>query len=285
MNYNKNEIFETLSKIALMILLFIALMIITLGIELDFSKLLTLSYWATVATQLAFVMIVFNLVTTSHSRTKARNENGRFYLAYATNMLRIKEIEENNRYDDLSEAVKMENEENYKRKCNEKIHSITSRFGYDEIMKNIDNLDNLFLSCKINGKQAKRLKKIVDKVIAGSYCYTQIKDIMFLRDKELVPHDKSMIAFNVAGDKIKGNTKRIITFLVPTIILNIIAYHYSSIDFWTWFLTNSTLCISAVVSGLYEAQREIRLRTAMYEERNAFLKRRLNINTVYKTEN
>ncbi len=281
---NKNEIFETLSKIALTVFLFIAMMLITLGIELDFSKLLTFSYWITVATQLAFVMIVYNLVCTTHGRTKARNIKSRFYIAYATNVLRVKEIENNNLYLPLSEAVEEENEEIYKRKCNEKIHAITSRFGYEEIVKNIDNLDELFETCKISNRQAKRLKKVAYKAVSGGYRCVRIKDKMFLKDKELIPHDKSMIALNVANDKLKGNAMRMIMFLVPTIILNVIAYHYTSVDFWTWFVTNLTLCISAVVSGFYEAQREIRSRTAMYEERNAFLKRYLNLDMVYENE-
>lgn len=281
---NKTEIFETLSKIALTAFMFVVIMLISLGIELDFSKLYKVSFWITVGTQLAFVMIVFNMVATSHSRTKSKNKNSRFYSAYATNMLRIKDIEDNKRYDDLTEAVNKENEELYKQKCNDKIHAITSRLGYNEIVENIDNMNHLCEKYRITGRSAKRLKKVACKVISGSYHFPRIKDKMFLKDKELSSSNKSMIAFNVAGDKFKGNTWRTITFLSITILINVIGYKYNSVDFWTWVITNLTLVISAIVSGFYEGHREIQLRTAMYEERNAFLQKHLDLNIKYETE-
>ena len=67
---------------------------ITLGIDLDFKRLLMLEYWAQVITQLIITMIIFNMVSNSHYRTKARNEKGRFFIAYATNRIRVKEIED-----------------------------------------------------------------------------------------------------------------------------------------------------------------------------------------------
>ena len=281
---NKHEIFETLSKIALIVFLFILIMLISLGIELDFRKLYQLSFWITVGTQLAYVMIVFNMVASAHIRTKSRNKDGRFFIAYATNRLRIKEIEDNKRYDDLSEAVNKENEELYKQKCNDKIHAITSRFGYNEIVENINDLDNLCEKYRITGRNAKRLKKVACKVISGSYHFTRIKDKMFLKDKELCTNNKSMIAFNVAQDKLKGNSARIITFLIITILFNVMGYTYNSVDFWSWLMTNLIILISAIVTGFYEGYREISLRTAMYEERNSFLKKYLNLDVVYENE-
>lgn len=282
---NRNEIFETLTKIGFAIILLIVIMIITLGIDLDFNRLLILDYWAQVISQLIITMIIFNMVTTSHFRTKTRNEKGRFFIAYATNRLRIKEIENNQLYDKLSEAVTKENQELYIKKCNDLIHKVSLRVNYNEIIDNINNLANLFERYKIyKRRDKKKLNKIAYKVYSGKVKIKKVKEVMFLRDKELYNSQESLITLNVAKDKIKGNINKIITFLSVSMFFQMLTTNYQMVDFWTWFITNMTLFISAISSGFYEAQREIRLRTAMYEERNMFLKRYLNLDQTYIPE-
>ncbi len=285
MNFNKNEILETLAKIGFMVLLLVVVMLITLGIDLDFKRLLSLEYWVQVFMQLIITMIVFNMVATSHLRTKSLNKNGRFFISYATNRLRIEEIEKNSLYDKLTEVVELENQEIYIKKCNDMLHKISFRLNYNEVIDNINDIDSLTEKYKINkNHRKKQLIKVANKIFSGKVRIVKIKDDMFLRDRELNTTEKSLIGLNTAKDKFKGNIYKMSTFLIVSMLLQIITYTYVQVDFWTWFITNLTLFVSAIVSGFYEANREIRLKTAMYEERNAFLKRRLSINVVYKGE-
>jgi hypothetical protein len=284
MEFKKNEILETLIKLAFIALLFVVVMLVSLGVELDFTRLADVDYWVQVSLKLVFTMIVFNMVCTSHVRTKSRNENSRFFLAYATNNMKIKEIQNNDLYDALTDAVKLENEDLYIKKCTSKLRNVSMRLTYEEVLENIDNLPELANKYKIVGKHYKKLEKVAYKVVSGKYHIKEVKDTMFLRDNELNYKDDSLITFSVVKDKVGGNISKVIIFMVVSMFLQILIYQFYMPDFWTWFITNLTLFIGAVVSGFFEANREIRLKTAMYEERNAFLKRRLNINVVYKGE-
>lgn len=285
MGFNKNEVFETLTKIGFAVILLIVVMVITLGIDLDFKRLLSLDYWAQVIVQLIITMIVFNMVATSHLRTKSLNKNGRFFISYATNKLRIEEIENNDLYDKLSEAVEIENKDLYIKKCNDLIHKVSFRLNYNEVIENINNIDCLVEKYKITKKRRiKSLKKVAYKIYSGKVRIKKIKDYMFLRDKELNTTEESMISLNTSKDKLKGNIYKMTTFLIVSMFLQMLTTSFKMVNFWTWLITNLTLFISAIASGFYEANREIRLKTAMYEERNAFLKRKLNINVVYKGE-
>lgn len=273
---HKNEIFETLSKIVYACLLLIVMIIITLGIELDFKKLLDWHYWVQVGTQLMVVMTVFNMVTTFHVKTKSTNENGRFYKAWYANKAHIEKIENNNLYDALTKAVEDENESIYIKECNNLLHSISYRLNYNQIIENIDDLSVLVEKYKIKKRRYKRrLNRIALKIYSGKVKSKKLKDDIFLRDKELNFKDDSLIALNTAKDKVKGNMIKMSTFLILSMFIQMLSTNFQTVNFWSWLITNLTLFISAVSSGFYEANREVRLRTAMYEERNAFLKRRL----------
>ena len=271
--FKKNEILETLSKIALIMLFFVLLMFLSLGIDLDFSRLLEPKYWASIGAQLFFVMVTFNTVATSHSRTRARNIKGRFYIAYQTNRLRVREIEDNRLYDALSEAVENANKELYKQKCLSKIHKVSTKIGYQDIIDNYDSFDEYLEKCKIKGRSAKKLKVIAEKVVAGKYHYRKIKDNMFLCDKELNKTEENLITFSVVKNKFFGNSIKVVAYLFFSTLTQILVYRFVMVNFWSWFISNITLFVGAIVSGFQEANREIRLLTAMYEERNSFLKR------------
>lgn len=281
---------ETLLQIVFIVFAFILIMLISLGISWDFTQIKTLEFWVKVGSQTALVTTVFNFVYALDKRNKTHDGQSRFYKAYATNRIKIKIIHQKKLYDDLDNAVEQENLNILIEKCNNKLHKICTRINYEEIIG--DNpIEEIIKEKRISTKRkflifrsdAKRIEILIKKIRGGSIRVKKIKADIFLQDKELGCYEKAKsYDYNEISEAISRNTSKIISYLIMTIVLASIVFGSYSINFWSVFVTNITLCLSSMVSAFLSSSKTVKHKTSVYEHRNDFLLRYLDIKDEYE---
>jgi len=128
------NIFETLTQLLFILMGFIVIVLLYLGITLDFTQIKTIAFWVKVSVQLVFTMIVFNTVYTMDRTKRMHNSESRFFKAYATNRMKVKYLEKEKLYDELEKAVKQENADRLEKKCNRKLHRLCTRINYSDVI-------------------------------------------------------------------------------------------------------------------------------------------------------
>ena len=203
-------------------------------------------------------------------------------MVIATNRLRIKEIERLKLYKELDDAVKSENQEILKERCNVMLHRLTTRIDYDIVMEDVE-IKELLKENNVLPKKKKRLTKLIKRIRAGAIKIKHpIKSDYFLNDKELANLNPAEYNYSEVALVIRRNISKIITFLACSIIIATISFSFTTVDFWTTFVTNFTLLLGAMTSGFTRAYKDVQLKTAIYEKRNRFLIRRLEIGVEYE---
>ena len=101
----------------------------------------------------------------------------------------------------------------------------------------------------------------------------QDKEVLFSRDDV---YDYSNLSYEIKRNSIKSTT-----FLICSIITATISFSFVAPNFWTALLTNFTLFLGATVSGFVDSSKSIKLKTALYEKRNQFLHKYLDLSVEY----
>ena len=275
----KNYI-ESATQILFVILATILIVLITLGINQDFSAIHTTEFWITAFSQLCFTMIIFNIARNISKKNHTHDKLSRFFKAYATNVLRIKEIEKRKLYDELDKAVALKNKEMLIKKCNIKLHRLCTRVNYEDVISEepITYIINTFKVCK---KRQKKFTKLVTKIRAGKIRIRKLVADIFLQDKELIFDTPETYDYSNIVNEVWLNAKKAVTFLICSIISATITFAFNSPNFWTTLVTNFTLFLGATMSGFKIATREIKRKTALYERRNIFLHKYLDLTVEY----
>jgi hypothetical protein len=291
----KKNILETTTQFLFITFMFVVVIIVSLGLTLDFERIKTVSFWIETALQFIMSMTVFNTIYGLSKRNKIHDTSGRFYKAYATNRLRIKHLEENKMYKQLDEACEKENKERLIKKCNDKLYRICSRICYDDVIGEtpIEELitfykvaenKHLFFSKYRNNFQKHKFEKLVKKIRNGNIRIKPVKSVSFLQDRENYSKHYDNYDLNVYVENLERNTKKAFTFLLSSFVIAIIGFSFYSPNFLKTLLTNITLILSACVSGFRHANETVRFHTALYEHRNSFLHKHLDIKIEYKEE-
>lgn len=279
----KKHLLETTTKIVFIIIFTIVVVLISLGIEQDFSKLQTSTFWIKVGAQLLMTMVIFNVVYSIDTNNRMHDKTSRFFSAYATNRLRIKEIESNKLYDALDKAVGDKNKELLVKKCNKLLHKVCTRVSYEDVITE-EHIEYIINKFRVNKKREKKFIKLVKKIREGRIKVNQIKSEIFLQDKEMLFEQCDIYDFSNAIYELKRNTKKMLTFLICSIITSTITFSFASPNFLSALLTNFTLFLGATVSGFTSSSKSVKLKTALYEKRNQFLHKYLDLTIEYKDE-
>lgn len=278
------NITETLSQIFFLTLFAILVILVSLGIEQDFSVVGTVEFWTEVSIRLTITIILFNIIYYMDVRNRLHDTSSRFYKAYVTNRLRVKEIEKQKLYKQLDDAVKEENEELLQDKCNILLHRICTRINYDIAYSETD-IEEIIKEYKVQPKRQKKLTDLILCIRAGEIKIKQpVKADFFLNDKELAVIKPSSYDYSEVALSIRRNASKIITFTLCSVFIATLSFSLASVDFWTTFVTNFTLFLGAIVSGFSSAYKDVKLKTAIYEKRNRFLLRRLKLEVEYVEE-
>lgn len=273
----KNNVIETLSQFIFMILLFIVVILVNMGITHDWSVVRNEEFWIKIFFQLLVVMLIFNIIYKMSLRNRKHDVTGRFFKAYATNRLRRDLIAKENLHDKLEKAVENKNQELLESKCNNKLHKICTRIYYKDVMNDLP-IEELSTQFKINVKKLKSFEKLVVKIRQGRISIKKINPDVFKQDKELVFESTEVYDFNKTTYAIKENAKKMVTYVIITVLMATVSFSFVSVSFWTAFVTNITLFISGAVSGFACANNDVSIRTSVYENRNAFLDQYLGLN-------
>ena len=280
----KKHIFETTTKILFMFLFGIVVILISLGIKQDFSRLKTTIFWTEMLCQLGSTMVIFNLVYSIDLNNRMHDKSSRFFSAYATNIMRIKEIESNKLYDALDDAVALKNKEILIRRCNSLLHRLCTRVCYEDVITN-EPIEYVINKYRVAKKREKKFTNLVKKIREGRIKITPIRSEIFLQDKEVLFKKLDVYDFNDFVYELKRNTEKIITFSICSIITATLTFSFVSPNFWSALLTNFTLFLGAMVSGFMSSTKSIKRKTALYEKRNQFLHKYLDLSVEYKEEN
>lgn len=277
----KNNVVETLSQFIFMILLFIVVILVNMGITHDWSVIRNEEFWIKIFFQLLVVMLIFNIIYKMSLRNRKHDTTGRFFKAYATNRLRRDLIAKDNLHDKLEEAVEKKNQELLENKCDSKLHKICTRIYYKDVISD-STIEELSTQFKINEKKIKAFEKLVLKIRQGRISIKKINPDVFKQDKELVFESTEVYDFNKVTYTLKQNAIKMATYVIITILMATVSFSFVSVGFWTAFVTNITLFISGAVSGFACANKDVSLRTAVYENRNAFLEQYLDLAIEYE---
>ena len=285
MNNGVKNTLETLSQILFLTFFAILVILVSLGIRQDFSAIKTAEFWTEVLVRLTITIVLFNVIYHIDMRNKTHDTDSRFYRAYATNRLRVKVIEDEDRYKDLDEAVESERQDLLEQKCDVLLHRYCTRLSYSKII-NDKSIEELFDEFKVTQKKKKRVKlyKLIEEIRAGEITIKPINPQLFLRDKELVHIPDTSYDYSEFLLGVYRNAEKILWFIVCSVFIATITFSLTTVDFWTTFVSNFTLFLSAVVSAFMSASKDLKRKTAIYEKRNLFIKRRLNISVEYIKE-
>lgn len=280
------SVLQTIVQFSFCIVMFIFTFLVTLGIRADFSILETTEYWIQVAISTVLMIFVYNMIYIMDQRNRSANKNSRFYIAFQTVKLRTNFISANRLYEKLEEAVKTENSDRYKNACNVKLQKYTARFSYDDIIDLKEEEFKPFLEkYLIRGKSLKRLSKLFNKIQEGKIKIRVLRAESLMQDKELgKSNNPEILDYSDKQYETKRNIFKITSFIGTSIIMSVISFVFTYMNFWQALLTNTVLFFGSAISGFYSSIAKTNFKTSIYENRNAFFERRLGITDKFLDE-
>ena len=255
----KKHVFETTTKIVFLILFVVVVILISLGIQQDFAKLKTTEFWVEILVKYAVTIVIFNVVYSIDIDNRKHDKLSRFFKAYATNIMRIKEIEDKKLYDQLDKAVADKNKEILVKKCNSLLHCLCTRVNYDDVITG-EQIEYIINKYRVAKKRQKKFTKLVMKIREGRIKIKPIKAEIFLQDKEVLFSRGDVYDYSNLSYEIKRNSIKSTTFLICSIITATISFSFVAPNFWTALLTNFTLFLGATVSGFVDSSKSIKLK-------------------------
>lgn len=273
------SVLQTIVQFAFCIVMFVFTFLVTLGIRADFSILETTEYWIQVAISTVLMIFVYNMIYIMDQKNRSANKNSRFFIAFQTVKIRTDFISSNHLYEKLEQAVKDENASRYKNACNVKLQKLTSRFGYDEIIGlNEEEFLPFLEKYLIRKKSAKRLCKLFKKIKEGKIKIRSLQAENLMQDKELgKANNPEILDYSDKQYEAKRNIFKIASFIGTSIIMSVISFVFTYMNFWQALLTNAVLFFGSAISGFYSSVAKTNFKTSVYENRNAFFERRLGI--------
>lgn len=276
-----NSILKTLAQGLFIVLALVVIMFVSLGLELDFSRLKTFKYWVSVIIKLSLTMLTYNIIYRLDRKNKLNLRTSRFFVAYATNRLRISKIYTDKKLDQLQKAVDEENEKRLQNKCEKLFNKICSYVKYADIEKPVEDLIEFY---KIQKKYHKKFIKIYNKVKSGRVKIKKLKISVFLTDKQLVNSKEITYDYSLVRELFLRNTAKMFSFLFFTMLSSIIIFTFVIPSIWTEIVSNVTIILGAISSGFASSSKDVKHLTFIYENRNNFIFEHLEIKEEYIPE-
>lgn len=283
MEQKVKNVLETVAQGLLIFFTFILVVLISLGITFEFEKVSTWEFWVEVLGQFVLTMITFNIIYALERKKRTHDKSSRFFQAYATNHLKIRYIEKNKLYDDLDRAVEEETLLRVKDKCNKKLYKYCSRLTYDDVIGD-ESIEDILKAYRVLPKNYGKLTKLILKIRAGEITVKKIESQSFLSDKELITSDFDKYDFSEFEVEFKRNLFKSATFIGLSFILAIIGFSFVFSNFLLALIKNTTFVCGGIVSGITSAIKNVKMRTGIYENRNKFLTRYLDVCVEYGKE-
>lgn len=280
---NKFLNFRTVAQIVLLVLVAILAVAWELVVDFNLSRLLTLEFWASVAVKLIVTIICYNIIFTIDNTNRRAVEDSKYFVTLATNKIRIDRIYSEKRFAELKEAVDKENEDNKVSAYDSALHEVDCTLSYADI-KDLDDdgVEQLKDKRLYSSRQFKKIKKVISKIRRGRIRFEFItpEDILF--DKEGRKDSVAHMKMNTSLFVLKNNAMKIGSFLLCSIALGVVeGVAASGTNLWFSILSNLTLIAGALVSAVSSSFNYVKMRTNVFDARNRFLERRLDMHEVF----
>mgnify|MGYP000848840039 CR=1 FL=1 len=249
------------------------------GFDFDTKFWLKPSFWASTLVTLGLSLYVFNFsLGALHISLKA-NKNGDYYKTKARENDYVK-YTRNNQFEDILDAhAEKETEDNRKSIAQSLLDNITSGLRVENI-ENLDNEDNIAINrqefkkfCKKRGLRwfkRWRLKVAIKRVINGKYNYVKVRSNDVLVNNSRGAVEQKVYTISETKQKFRANRKKIISFLISTVIINSLIWNGVDSKFFATLFTQSSLIISSYFSAYTTAVGNIADLTTVSENRCDF---------------
>jgi len=278
---NRISVFHTVMQLALILAAGALVIFASMGLRFNPEKLGELDFWQNVMLKMIAVIAIFNAIFSIYSSLLRQTSDSKYYDVMATNRIRIDEIYKRKLFAELDAAIAEENKDALIAECNEILRRTTSRLSYNDL--DLDNLDIPALCGKylLNRRQSRRLRRAVMKIANGKVRHEAMKADHILKDKDGDKDKPISATYDLRRFLLRQNILKGAQFIVASVIFAALSFGQVDMTFWQALLTNGILFINAMVSGISFAYSYIKTRTAVFEQRNRFLDRRMGITTVY----
>lgn len=265
----------------------------SMGFEIDLKKLIDYNFWFICGVKLVVVMAIHNAIFGIYSNGLRVIEDSKYFVTLATNRIKVDKIYESKSFGELDNSVGEENKYAYVKACNAALRQVTTRLSYDDLKIDAKTENGEAIPVDIKGLckkfllgwwQSLRLKWVIKRIVNGKIEYDIMVADDILKDKDAEKDREISPAFKMRKFLWKQNKIKAITFLISTVAMTIIAFNQPDMTVWQSLLTNSVLLLNSVISGISMANSYIKTRTAVFEQKNRFLERRMGINDKYIPE-
>lgn len=294
----KKDYIQTAAHVFIMLMILTFLILMSAGFRFEISRLGEIEFWGDVFARCFLALVVFNLAYGDFFKAKKKDKNSRYYYAVATKQLKTKVIYNKHLFAELDEAIKAENTERYIAECDNLLHKVSKRVNYRDLPldangvyngeKSIDEwFHEALRTFSVDEKLEKKLRKVVMKIINGRVFVKPITaDDILIETEDSYDVLRPMV-FSEKRAQTLSTIKKSVIYICSCVGLVVISYEPTWFDFLFNLISNLMLSCGAVVSGMTEADRNVKLKTAVFERHNSMLANRLGIRDEYtpKTEN
>nr|DAU28813.1 MAG TPA: hypothetical protein [Caudoviricetes sp.] len=286
------RLFKNIINIIFALLALVVTVIVSLGINLSWEALKTPSFWLEVFIKWALTMVIFNLVFEYDIHSRTHDVKGRFYKSFANLQVKIAYIHKNKLYSDLDNALSKKNTQLECDLWTERVHKVCCKLNYADIADTDDTVEEIAARERITRKRKiRQLKKLCEQIRAGERYkkfgiipFKPIKEEYFLKDNELSKISTDRFNYSAGGEATKRNFSKSFTFLLMSVVGAAVSYSFYMPNFLSALIVNLSTIAGAIVAGFTSSARDIKMRTQIYENRNAFLERYLNITEEWKND-
>lgn len=277
--------FNTVITVVFVLLAFILLVLLSAGIRLEFDRLADGEYWANILIRLAIMLLLYNVIFAFDLQKRKAEQGTAHYLAVGTKQLRVNRIKRENMFEQLGNAVEEENDERYKNTCTNLINKVCLRLRYEDLPAEKADLNKWLADTKerlyLGDRDLKKVKKVVLKILNGKVQYEKLTadDILNMLGEANIRNDA--ITFQSAAIVRRQNFIKALTFLVGVVAMTVFRYYPTWTDFLFDIIINATLLVGATYSAILNSKSFLRRKTAVVENQNIFLSKRMGLTDEY----
>lgn len=276
---------RTIASIALVFVGFLVLIIISAGVQFQFEKLESVEYWLNVLVRLAVTMVLYNAIFALDLNNRKNADNTRYSVAVMTKRKKVKKIKEEQLFDALDAAIKAENAERYATECSRRMHKVTVRLDFKDLPTDIVNIDEWLDSAAkkylLSDKDKKRLKKVVLEVLNGKVQIDELTgdDLLDMLGEDI--EKTTAVRFHAKKITRNQNLAKAALFLVGVAFMTIFSWAPTWTGIVYEIITNSFLLVGATFSAINNAVYFLRRKTAVFENQNLLITKRMGITDEY----
>lgn len=243
----KNDVAKTIVMVLLLVVLVILSVLVTRGVGFKDENFSNIEFWIAIGLDMAFVILVFNIVRGTHTDNIKQNPKGAYFCSFSRFAKCVLHIKQNKLYKNLNLAVASYNEELKEQAYDKALFKITDKITYSDIAQYDVELNEYGLE----KKELKRFAKLQKKYLAGTLRYAKMKARYITHDKVILPSIWAKNDMRSSTGKVKAfvNALVIVTFFVTNVVLKSITFTYNDEGIWYVILEQSFMFLSALWSA------------------------------------